>query len=585
MCVCLPLHRTVLFTVLVIGLAAAFLQGIAAIRLNSSLQSGDQGAYLHLSLAQAEGRALTDGNRHPLYPALLAAWAERSPAFFAYSRWVSLIIGGALLVLAAYWEIRHRKDPVSAVFVVLFLGSQVQMIRTLSEIWCEPLLYFLLFCLWLVTDAYRSPEEIHRGVIRWILPGLLCGALYLTKGTGLQVAIAFWMVTWFVSRDWKGTILGVVVFLIMVSPLLWWNIKVYGNPLYSFASTHNMWFDEADEIWYDDPATLPSLGSYLRTHTLGEIIQRLGRGLILEAKMAFQLVWTDWILPGRSPFALVLIHLLVKMAVVVLVVFGLWRKAGQRELTSRMGGWFFLCLVVFLVPSFGWYAQLTNEPRFLMMLVPIGVVLLARAGSRGLEWLSRPDSPPPPQTFPARGEGETTDSLPPCGGGLGWERIRSNWHGSVIVTCFMACVFVGVICSFTVSVHLAWITRHFPGPEVTPLAQRVLTEMDHLPAETTVAFGPSHGLPTWLSRGDLKWRAIPWRIDWERFLTFLQREQIRYVLVDQETLARRPFLSPLMNPSGPSSPGWKLVFRDRDQEGFFLLWEILNLTPPAPLSH
>lgn len=540
--------RILLFATLFIGLAAAFLQGIAAIRMNSSLQSGDQGAYLHLSLAQAEGRALTDGNRHPLYPALLIPLAERSPAFFARARWISLAIGGALLILAALWELKHRNDPVSAVLITLFLGSHVQIVRALSEVWCEPLLFLLLYCLWLTMDTAHSLVERPKGVMRWLLPGLLCGMLYLTKGTGLQVAAAFWVVTLIIRRDWKGTAMGMAVFLIVVSPLLFWNLKTYGSPLYSFASTHNMWFDEADEIWYDDPATLPTLGSYLATHTFSEIAQRLGRGMILEAQMAFQLLWTDWRLPEGSSFSLVLIHFLLKMAVVVLVVVGFWRKTGRGTLTSRMGGWFFLGLVVFLVPSFGWYAQLTNEPRFLMMLVPIGAVLLARAASRGLEW----------------------------GGD------HSNWCGRLVGTAFLGLFLLGTICSFTASGSFAWKTRLLPGPEVMPLAQRVLTEVNQLPENTTVAFGPSHGLPTWLSRGDLKWRPNPWRIDWERFIGFLGREQIRHILLDQETLARRPYLSPLVNPSAPPAPDWRLAFRDRDQDGFFLLWEVQDLTPSPP---
>lgn len=537
-----------LYLALFIGLAAAFLQGIAALRLNSSLQSGDQGAYLHLSLAQAEGRALTDGNRHPLYPALLIPLAQRSPDFFARARWISLAIGCALLILAVLWELKHRKDPVSAVLITLFLGSHVQMVRALSEIWCEPLLYLLLFSLWIFTDASFSPVKRQHGMIRWFFPGLLCGMLYLTKGTGLQVTAAFWVVFLIIGRDWKGTALGMVVFLIVVSPLLYWNLKTYGDPLYSFASTHNMWFDEADEIWYDDPATLPTLGSYLATHTFSEIADRLGRGMILEAQMAFQLLWTDWSLPEGSSFPLVLMHLLLKMAIVVLVVLGLWRKAGQGTRTSRMGCFFFLCLIVFLVPSFGWYAQLTNEPRFLMMLVPIAALLLARAGSSG----------------------------------LGWGGDYSSWCVRLFRTTFPGLLLLGAICSFAASGSLAGKTRHFPAPEVTPLTQRVLAEVNLLPENTTIAFGPSHGLPTWLSRGDLKWRAIPWRIDWERFLAFLQREQIRYVLLDQETLARRPYLSPLVNPSAPPAPDWRLAFRDRDQEGFFLLWEVQNLTSPSP---
>jgi hypothetical protein len=120
-----------------------------------------------------------------------------------------------------------------------------------------------------------------------------------------------------------------------------------------------------------------------------------------------------------------------------------------------------------------------------------------------------------------------------------------------------------------------------PAPQLTPLMEQTLARLDQLPDDQTIAFGPSHNLPLWMARGDLVWRATPWQIDWKRFVHLLEREQIRYVLLDQETLARRPYLSVLTNPSGMGNSGWRLIGKDRDQEGFFLLWEY-HLPSPLP---
>jgi len=49
--------------------------GWARVRDNWRSTKSDQGEYLSLGLAIRAGTALTDGNRHPLYPALLALFA------------------------------------------------------------------------------------------------------------------------------------------------------------------------------------------------------------------------------------------------------------------------------------------------------------------------------------------------------------------------------------------------------------------------------------------------------------------------------------------------------------------------------
>jgi len=51
--------------------------GLEAIRANSNSSDYDQRSYLGLAIDIQDGDALTDGNRHPLYPALLAPFAAR----------------------------------------------------------------------------------------------------------------------------------------------------------------------------------------------------------------------------------------------------------------------------------------------------------------------------------------------------------------------------------------------------------------------------------------------------------------------------------------------------------------------------
>ncbi len=524
-------------------LLSASLYAAGAIRLNTNLQAGDQGAYLHLSLAQKSGIKLTDGNRHPLYSALLIPFAKRTPDFFSMARWFSFLVGILFLATVAWNEFRRRNDPTTALLSLVFLSLHLQVVRTLSEIWCEPLLYFLVYSLWWNLDRAGTSDGDGLTTTRFtILGGVMTGLVYLCKGTGLQVAALFWVTVFVFAKNKMTPILGVCLFVIISSPLLIWNTVTYQNPIYSFASTHNMWFDEADEIWYDDPEDLPTLGSYLETHSTGEIVGRLVRGLGLESKMALQLLWTDWRLPEGSAetaiFLLLCFKVLFLGGIVLSVVAYLRGRVGRRDSIGSKPGWtFFLLMLMFMFPAFGWYAQLTDAPRFLMTLIPIAVILIARFVSR---WAQH------------------------------WFVASDRMVSLMSVTAMLV---VTLFCLVQTSSFFLKV-RVIPPPSLDPLAERIIEEVNDLPNSSKIAFGPSHGLPIWMSRPDLVWRPTPWRIDLDHFNKMLEREDIDHVLLDGETLARRPYLSPLAGPTASDEYGWPILARFRSDSGFFILYEI-----------
>ena len=46
------------------------------------------------------------------------------------------------------------------------------------------------------------------------------------------------------------------------------------------------------------------------------------------------------------------------------------------------------------------------------------------------------------------------------------------------------------------------------------------------------------------------------------------------VMIDGETLARRPYLEVLAHPGAEAGLGWRVLHRDRDQGHFFILYEV-----------
>jgi len=54
----------------------------------------------------------------------------------------------------------------------------------------------------------------------------------------------------------------------------------------------------------------------------------------------------------------------------------------------------------------------------------------------------------------------------------------------------------------------------------------------------------------------------------------LKREAIGYVLIDEETLARRPYLRRLGKPGADAELGWRTVFTYFNADGSFILYEV-----------
>jgi hypothetical protein len=107
---------------------------------------------------------------------------------------------------------------------------------------------------------------------------------YLSKGSA-PLLLGAWAITALLhyrSRIWQHRELLFVpaLFLVTASPLLLYNATVFDNPFYSFASTHVLWMDSWDQSQVADPADLPTLSTYLQTHTAADIVDRFQSGCV-----------------------------------------------------------------------------------------------------------------------------------------------------------------------------------------------------------------------------------------------------------------------------------------------------------------
>jgi hypothetical protein len=221
-----------------------------------------------LSLQIHEHRALTDGNRHPLYPALLAPFASRDHSFFATAKLLTFGLGMVGYLFVA-WRVARRWGTWIAFLVLLACGSS--FVWTASGLRCEVLLIPLLWVFWECGAAGFERPRL------WLVAGCAAGLCYLTKANGTLLVIAL-VASWLFSgqpfdrRRWK-LLLFLVPFALIVSPLVAWNIHRYGEPFYNFNSKHVMWLDSWEQASRAG-TPLPTMHSWFADHGLGDLVAR-----------------------------------------------------------------------------------------------------------------------------------------------------------------------------------------------------------------------------------------------------------------------------------------------------------------------
>jgi len=302
------LRKVILALVLVVVFGSFAAVGWAKIKDNWRSTKSDQGQYLSLGLEIREGTALTDGNRHPLYPALLALFAEREWAYFTKAKMLSLVIALVGLVVI-YWMCHRMFGQDVALLTTLLLSVGYEFRRHSWMVMCEALLIILFFAAWYFTIKGFSRERY------WILGGIFAGLAQLTKESGQLFVIAFLLSLLFLYGPRlltpKGLWAFIGCYLAVTSVLMAYNYREYGNPLYNFNSTHAMWLEEWEDSYVASPEELPTLTSYWQSHSPWDIVTREWEGfeaarlaLILAVIPAYSWYMRDILKSGLGLVAL-----------------------------------------------------------------------------------------------------------------------------------------------------------------------------------------------------------------------------------------------------------------------------------------
>jgi 4-amino-4-deoxy-L-arabinose transferase-like glycosyltransferase len=512
------LTNILLICIMLVMIGRFAVVGWNRILMNTNSSDGDQGAYLQLGLDLREHGVITDGKRNPLYPALLSIFAEREWRYFTWAKILNLGIG--LTTILALYAVGYRLfDKVTAILAAFLLSINMEFILHSTFALAEALLVLWVLLAWYaMVRALQRPEQTRY----WIIGGVLAALAYLTKGTGLLIALCFVVTATLLygPRLWRRrTFWGFVAgFALIALPLWIYNWVAFGSPIYNSAIKNVMWMGTAEEKYIADPAELPTLWSYIQDHSLIETWNRFWRGLLDMRFFFAKVLWPTrslafdrFLLAGGLDVILVL--LAVAMIVSRRFLFPIVKKNREMLLFTAV------LFIVFYV-LFGWYLAIAPFPiRFLLVLSPI-LLLLLSAGVVGL--------------------------------------IKSAWESPKIPRL------AKLGGSVVIFVLALWISRWFVITEVANAQSAhqnpfvadtnfneyneqslVWVRSGHADTESvSVLWGPSHNLPIWRHTESLHFVRTPLATETlDQLEIFLDANNVTYVIADADMVSRRPELA------------------------------------------
>ncbi len=345
--------------------------------LNTATTVHDAGGIPQL-LRDLYGGRFREANRHPLYIGLLSIHPT-----LAFGRGLSAFLGLCTLGLLT-WMTARRQSLLTAGLLCILLATNMAFCRFSTRVVCD-----VLMILWGGVIYYVAARDDSCSATRLsVLIGGLLGLAYLTKGTGLLLLVG--VVIWKCTRHaisrlryangereldrpthqiTRSLVLIVATWLIVASPLLIRNARLYGSPLYNV----NTWLLFVDE--FEQPVELSerlTVGNaaqvYWQTHTITEIVQREATGLAWEIFILVRMLGPAPLDDGRAVFGMMLC-----VCAIIAVI------AAPRPEHLLLALWGLL-----LVAMFAWYVPIAAGGRFLfplmaplLMCTSTGIVRLA----------------------------------------------------------------------------------------------------------------------------------------------------------------------------------------------------------------
>jgi hypothetical protein len=556
--------RRIAAAIILVALLTGFLtRGWTEVLANWNSRPTDQSAYLEIGLDIRHGIALTDGNRHPLFPSILALFARYEWSYFTTAKLLNLFIA-TLMLGVAYWVVTRVSNIHAALITVVLVSHAHRFPDSAGKVVVEPLLMHLVLVTWFLVWQGKG------GAAPYALAGLAAGFAYLAKGTGQIILIAFVASSLLIHGkrivQGRATWLFVAAYAVPASGLWLYNTLTYGNPFYNLPTTHYMWLDAWEDSYMANAGQLPTMGSYLQTHSVRQMAQRLSKGLVLVLKPIRQ-TWVplwDIVLPLFQTV----------MIAIPLVRFGRtpkahqgddanspWRKAVRNLRDHPQGVVFTAILLSSWYVLFAWFFPVNDSPRYFLPVAPIvhcgiasALVLGARLVQSALPWP----------------RGKIRVALI----NLGYLALAM-----LLVLTTSRQILASVRTGKLKDPYLWDVNQNADGDAVL---QWLLSQDSDRPVR--LLSGPSHTLPFWKYEASFVQYDVPSNLlSWNQLSAFVSQNDLTWVVVDPQMVERRPeLLGKHFALEGEdlslkrTPPGWVLV---HELDGSHYHWYVFETSP------